>query len=279
MAEIIQRSFGDNINYKDLTDPDVRRLVFLAHSDSGMHRVKIADAQYCNWNRQQLRRCLYTLDVIDSEDGNIPGTQSYIHRQWVKSLPYFNPLTYEFQLPDEGEGEAASALTLPFVEAPTGEVVYRSFGQRLGDKINYDDPTDPDVRRLVFLSHSPSEAHSEQMRNALANQYSRQEVQFYFILQDLIDEENADNLGTFANIHREWVESLPYFNPETYEFRLPEVPGATSSNEIIQLGNAVHSQARRLFDDPPGNRPGKVLPFSLPSSQGGASYSPPPISA
>jgi hypothetical protein len=119
LGEIIRRSFGEAINYDDLTDPDVRRLVFLSHSASGMHQVQLVDARELQWNRQQVRSWLATLDRIDSSQENIPGTLSYIHREWVRSLPYFNPLTYEFQLPET----ETSTIAPQSPEPPPAEII------------------------------------------------------------------------------------------------------------------------------------------------------------
>jgi hypothetical protein len=111
------------VNYKDANDPDVRRLIFLSHSPSWMHRVTLEDAKFMKWPRTVLREWLEALDTIDSQDEKIPGTSSHTHLQWVRSLPYFNPLTYEYRLPEDSAQPQLETEVSPAVPAPSTEVI------------------------------------------------------------------------------------------------------------------------------------------------------------
>jgi hypothetical protein len=100
LAEIIHRSFGEQTNWDDDSDPAVQRLRFLTHSPSNYYSNLLAHARQHNWTRSAVLEEFAAMDRTDSEIDHTPGSAPYLHRQWMQSLRGFNPLTYEFTQPD-----------------------------------------------------------------------------------------------------------------------------------------------------------------------------------
>ncbi len=95
MGEVVRHSFGENINFENLDDPVVRRLMFFAKSPSVYASSLYECARQAGWSRSQVLDELTYLDRSrSSAEAYQPGTGQYLHRQWLESIRY-DPVTYE----------------------------------------------------------------------------------------------------------------------------------------------------------------------------------------
>ena len=99
------------MNWDDENDPLVRELRFLQHSPALYHQTFLTGAQNLNHGRETVRRRLQELHQWDAEGDARPGSDAYLHRQWLNSLAYFNPHTFEFRECDPSPAPEVTAIT------------------------------------------------------------------------------------------------------------------------------------------------------------------------
>jgi hypothetical protein len=128
LSEIIHRSFGEQINYDDDSDPVVRRLKFLAQSPAAGHASLYEHCRYGSAPRSYVLQCFRTIDTISSSAR--PGPGGLLHQQWLKSIRY-DPRTYEILGSTESSETAdivagSRAATREVLDAQDPSLVTRS---------------------------------------------------------------------------------------------------------------------------------------------------------
>lgn len=130
---------------------------------------------------------------------------------------------------------------------PLSETIHRSFGEQ----INYDDDSDPAVRRLKFYANSPSPWHSSLYESCREDSTPRSYLLYLFRL--------ADQYSTTAHIpgapgyaHQQWLKSIRY-DPNTYE-----ILGPRESSETAEITDKARIATARTLDTATPDRPGKT---------------------
>ena len=86
--------------------------------------------------------------------------------------------------------------------------------------INYDDDKDPLVRRLKFLTKSPSKYHRSILELAMSRNYTRDQVKAKLQRLALIDAEDKYLPGSKSYIHHQWLQTLDPHDVLTYNLNV-----------------------------------------------------------
>lgn len=94
MGEVIPKSFGEQINYDDTSDPDVAHVKLWEHSPSRYYAGEYRRARETQAPRRYFEDLFEEWDDLPLRDRPSPHTGAYVHERWLMAIKY-DPKTFE----------------------------------------------------------------------------------------------------------------------------------------------------------------------------------------